>query len=102
MSYLENLESRELVLLATDIRHEYHKIRDRFKSKAMSYYNQSIASSYHKEEDLRNLLTRCETLKKQYLDICEVLKSRGIRPVVDGWRDSNNDIFVAKDILHSA
>ena len=102
MSYLENLDTNELILIATDICHDYHKVRDRFKNKAMGYWNQSIASSYHKEQDLRDLITRCEQLKKQYNDIATVLKERGIHAGVDGWRDGNNRLFDTKDILHSA
>lgn len=102
MSYLENLDTNELILLANDIRHDYHKVRDRFKNKALSYWNQSIASSYHKEQDLRDMLTRCEQLKRQYMDISDVLKARGLHPSVEGWRDKDNKLFQLKDILHSA
>ena len=102
MSYLENLDTSELILLANDIRHDYHKVRDRFKNKALNYWNQSIASSYHKEQDLRDMLTRCEQLKRQHADISEVLKDRGFHYSVEGWRDNNNKLFHLKDILHSA
>lgn len=102
-SFLEHFGTNELMLLANDIRRDYNKTREHLKKKVEYYSRQSIASSYQKEEDIEASLTRCVELKRQYLDIRDALIGRGVtQDAGGGWRDSNNMLFPASDILHSA
>lgn len=95
MSYLESIDTRELLLLSADIRHDFHKAKESLKRKVGYYYNQSIASTYHKEDDILVLVNRCKSLKKQYLDMRDVLLSRGVkdRELMPDWDGTNNDLF---------
>lgn len=94
-SYLESIDTRELILLSAGIRHDFHKAKERLKRTVGYYYNQSIASTYHKEEDIEMLLNRCKSLKKQYLAMRDVLLSRGVkdREISTKWDGTNNDLF---------
>ncbi len=95
-SYLESIDTRELILLSASIRYDFHKAKERLKRTIGYYYNQSIASTYHKEEDIEMLLNRCKSLKKQYLAMRDVLLSRGVkdREINSKWDGTNNDLFV--------
>ena len=85
-AFLERTNSKELVMLAADIRKRYNTARERLCNDAKRYYNQSIASTYYSEEMLISEATECGKLKAQYLEICNVLKSRGLRATVsDDW-----------------
>lgn len=102
-SYLEHFGTNELMLLANDIRRDYNKTRERLKKKVEYYSRQSIASNYQKEEDIEAILAQCVELRRQYLDIRDVLIERGItQDAGGGWRESNNMLFPTNDILHSA
>jgi len=101
MSYIETIDSENLMVLASDIRAQYNKLRFEFNSKETGYFRQSISSQYHKEDDLIEMLSRLKTLKTRYIDICNVLKGRGLTQAgEDRWRDNNNHLFVAQEILH--
>lgn len=76
-AYLEAFDTNDLMLLATDLRHQYSKKKEAFHNISQRYYMQAIASKYYKESDIRDSLDELEALKNQYLDICELLKGRG-------------------------
>lgn len=102
MSYIESLESENLMMLASDIRSEYNKIRQQYHEISIRYYRQSIASSYYKESDMIEMLSKCEALKNRYLEIRDILLGRGLVPAFENhWRDSNNMLFNG-DVLHIA
>lgn len=104
MSVLDEMESTELVVYAADIRKRYNDARSRFYNDARHYYNQSIAGSYHKEETLMEEIKECERIKKHYADVCDILRSRGVKPDISAWRVSNDCVFKpnSADILHFA
>lgn len=107
-TYLESMDTRELILLSADVRHDFHKAKERLKKVVGYYYNQSIASTYHKEEDIAMLVNRCKNLKKQYLEMRDILLDRGVQErelMTSSWNGTNDDLFArnsAHDILHSA
>lgn len=100
MSYLETLETRELLLMANNLLAEYNKTRECFENKARQYGRQAITNNYHKEEDLVDLLDDCATLKFRYNEINAILSARGERNPCAGWNHNNDDLFVAKEVLH--
>ncbi len=105
MSILDDMESDELVVYAAGIRKEYNDARSRFFNDARHYYNQSIAGSYYKETDLIEQLNKCERIRKHYIDVCDILKNRGLRPYISILRRSNDCVFKEAsanpaDILH--
>ena len=102
VDYLAHLGSKELMLLANDLRKDYNKACEHLKKKVEYYSRQSIASTYHKEEDIQASLDRCRELKRQYMDLRDALLERGLKPDIGGWRESNNTLYAEKDILHSA
>ncbi len=101
MSYLESLDTDNLVLVANRIQAEYNRTRKMFCDKAGYYNRQAITNFYYKEDDLSELIMKCKELKGQYKAISDIMFRRGYRPDIDGWRDSNNFLFNG-DILHSA
>lgn len=106
MSVLDDMESSELLVYASEVRKQYNDIRRRFFNDSRHYYNQSIAASYYKEEDLIDTLEECRRVKAHYMDICDILKARGIKSEF-GMRRTNNDsvfknVAESKDILHLA
>lgn len=100
MSYLETLETRELLLLSSSLLSQYNTTRMNFENKAKHYGRQAITNNYHKEADLIALLEECERLKTQYNQITDILTERGTRNPLAGWNRSNDDLFVAKEVLH--
>jgi len=62
---------------------EYNSTRHELFNKMRSYYNQSIASKFVKEDDLRRLLNQCEEIKKLYFQIQTKLMSK--RPNNQQW-----------------
>lgn len=101
MSYLETLETRELLLLSSSILSQYNATRMNFENKAKYYGRQAIANNYHKETDLIALLEECERLKMQYNQITNILTERGARNRIVGWNHTNGDLFTAKEVLHT-
>ena len=67
---------------------EYNSTRQELFNKTRSYYNQSIASKFIKEDDLRRLVNQCEEIKQLYFQIQNELLSK--RPNNRKWsfRDS--------------
>ena len=67
---------------------EYNSTRQELFNKMRSYYNQSIARTFIKEDDLRRLLNQCEEIKQSYFQIQTKLMSK--RPNNHQWsfRDS--------------
>lgn len=102
MSYLESLDTDRLVLIANQIQTEYNRVRKNFCDKAEYYNRQAITSHYHKEDDLAELIMKCKELKGRYKAVADIMLRRGYKPDISGWRDSNNFLFTAEDILHSA
>lgn len=100
MSYLETLETRELLLLSSSLLSQYNTTRMNFENKARHYGRQAITNNYHKEADLVALLEECERLKRQYNQITDILTERGAKNPIVGWNHSNDDLFVAKEVLH--
>lgn len=101
MSYLETLETRELLLLSSSLLSQYNTTRMNFENKAKHYGRQAITNNYNKEADLIALLKECERLKTQYNLITDILTERGARNPSVGWNRSNDDLFVAKEVLHA-
>lgn len=89
-THLESMDTQELILMSSTVQHDFNKAKERLKKIVGYYYNQSIASTYHKEEDIETLVTRCKTLKKQYLEMRDVLLNR---PTTSSWNGTNNDLF---------
>ena len=103
MAFTDTLSDSDLQLIANDTRKDYNKLRHSFYRKAQSYYNQAIAGSYHKEEDLIEMLNELSKLKQRYLSICDILKKRGVRVgYKDSWTGTNTHIFEPSQLLHSA
>lgn len=101
MSFIEDLESDNLMMLANDIRREYNEIRHHYHEAEVRYYRQAISSAYYKEADLIEMLEKCRQLKERYITIRDILQGRGIKPAYEGhWKDSNNYLFNG-EILHS-
>ena len=54
------------------------------------------------------LVNRCKNLKKQYLEMRDILLGRGVKErelMTSSWNGTNDDLFArnsAHDILHSA
>ena len=67
---------------------EFNFTRQELFNNMRSYYNQSIASKFIKEDDLRRLLNQCEEIKQSYFQIQTKLMSK--RPNNRQWsfRDS--------------
>lgn len=57
-----------------EIEHDFNKVREQLYYRTQSYYHQSIASNYTKEDDLRELITRCEELKRKYNEFKDQVK----------------------------
>lgn len=70
---------------------EYNSTRQELFNKMRSYYNQSIASKFTKEADLRRLLNRCEEIKQSYFQIQNKLMSE--RPNNRQWSFRNSFNF---------
>jgi len=62
---------------------EYNSTRHELFNKMRSYYNQSIASKFIKEDDLQRLLNQCEEIKQSYFQIQNKLMSK--RPNNQRW-----------------
>lgn len=62
---------------------EYNSTRQELFNKIRSYYNQSIASKFIKEDDLRRLIDQCEEIKQSYFQIQTKLMSK--RPNNQKW-----------------
>lgn len=60
----------------TSLEREYNSTRQELFNRMRSYYNQSIASKFVKEYDLRKLLNQCEEIKKSYFQIQNELMSK--------------------------
>ncbi len=67
----------------TGLEREYNSTRQELFNRMRSYYNQSIASKFVKENDLRRLLDRCEEIKQSYFQIQNELMSK--RPTNRQW-----------------
>lgn len=102
MSYLESLANDELLLLANKITAEYNRVRKQFVDKAKYYDRQAISNNYHKEDDMVELLEKLKTIKGRYKAIADILVRRDQRNPMEGWQHTNNDLFIGRDILHSA
>lgn len=100
MSYLETFETRELLLLSSSLLSQYNTNRMNFENKARHYGRQAITNNYNKEDDLIELLEECKRLKTQYNQITDILTERGTRNPCAGWNHNNDDLFVAKEVLH--
>lgn len=70
---------------------EYNSTRQELFNKMRSYYNQSIASRFTKEDDLRKLLNQCEEIKQLYFQIQNKLLSK--RPDNRQWSFKDSFIF---------
>lgn len=77
-SIIEQSDVSDLLLLANSTRSEYNKLREQTKNRMNRYFYQSIASNYHKEDDIIDGLEKCRDLKEQYRKICDALKKRGL------------------------
>lgn len=75
----------------TGLEREYNSTRQELFNKIRSYYNQSIASRFIKEDDLRRLLNKCEEIKKSYFQIQNKLMSK--RPNNRQWSFKDNFNF---------
>ncbi len=67
-----DVESDEFTALRqqlTDLERKYNFTRHELFNKIRSYYRQSIASKFVKEDDIRRLLNQCEEIKQSYFKI---------------------------------
>ena len=53
----------------TGLEREYNYTRQELFNKTRRYYNQSIASNFIREDNLRELISKCEEIKKLYSDV---------------------------------
>lgn len=104
MSFSETLGDNELILMSAGIRKDYNELRQKYFKKCRQYYNQAIASTYHKEDDLIKMLNELARLKDEYLRICDILKNRGVPYSFKAeWQGNNNHLFNHEgELLHSA
>lgn len=57
-----------------EIECDFSKAREQLYYRTQSYYHQSIASDYTKEDDLRELISKCEELKRRYNEFKDRVK----------------------------
>lgn len=102
MDFADTISTDDFLIMANDIRKEYNKLRETFYRKTRSYYNQAIAGTYHKEDDLITMLNEMKRLKDQYVRVCNILRDRGV-PVVYkcDWTKNNDHLFKQGQLLHA-
>ena len=96
--FLENSDTKDLMLLANNLRKEYNKKRELWYRDATRYFHQAIASHYCTEEALASGIEDCGRLKAQYGEVCDILKKRGYHPVIgDAWMldDAHIDVTIS-------
>lgn len=86
---IDDLASLRLQL--TSLEREYNSIRHELFNKMKSYYNQSIASTFIKEDDIRRLINQCEEIKHLYLSTKSKLMNN--RPKNKNWSFNNSKLF---------
>lgn len=94
------MDSRDLLLIANDIRKEYNKKREYWHNNATRYFHQALTSNYITEERLMYELAECKKLKEEYCKVCDILKSRGCNYNFDtslSIEASKNLLFVHSD-----
>ena len=65
------------------IEREYNKTKEQFYYKAQSYFRQGISSNFTKMKDLKDLINKCETLRKRYMNYKEsVTKATGTDRII--------------------
>lgn len=57
-----------------DMERDYGIVREQLYYRTQAYYHQSIASGYTKEDDLRELISKCEKIKRQYNEFKDRIK----------------------------
>ena len=88
MSFSDEMYSNDLMLVANNIRKEYNKTRDHWYHACVRCYHQSISGGTLLEESIQKEFDKMLELKKEYNDICTILKQRrGYTPTLDDkWR----------------
>lgn len=82
----QDVEIDELAALRQELmslEREFNATRQELFNRMRSYYHQSIASKFTKEDDLRRLLNRCEEIKQSYFQVQNKLMSK--RPHARQW-----------------
>lgn len=103
-SYLDTLSQDELLLKSSELQKEYRDLRQKFFAKAKQFYNQSVASTYHKEDDLIRMCQEMKLLKDRYLMVRDALVARGVRQLNIGeTRKSfdNEHTMYKGELLHT-
>ena len=65
------------------IEREYNKTKEQFYYKAQSYFHQGISGNFTKMKELKDLINKCEILRKRYASYKEsVMKATGTNYVI--------------------
>lgn len=76
---------------------EYNSVRHDLFINVRRYYNQSIASKMVTETELREMVDKCEEIKKEYFKIQSQLLAR--RPDIKTWSFRTDFTFGNRDFV---
>lgn len=77
-----NLSDRAFITRTLiDIQRRYGLAKEHLYKKTQMYFNQSVGSNYILEDQLRDMINECESIKKEYKDFQALLNSQEKRVV---------------------